>query len=336
MPHPKTTLDQWRVLQAVIDYGGYAQAAEKLHRSQSSVSYALARLQDSLGLELLVVEGRKAHLTEAGRALLERSRELMAKALALEELAATLRQGWEPEVGLAVDASFPTDLLLQALARFSERAPQTRVQLREEVLSGTDEVCVQRTADLVIGASVPPGWLGDRLMEVEFIAVAHPQHALHRLGRELTADDLMQAQQIAVRDSGKNNPRDGGWVGAPLRWTVTSMDTALRMVAAGLGFVWLPAHLIRAQLAEDSLRILPLREGRVSRAPLFLIFVQPERSGPGIRLLADILIEAAMGIEDGLENNAYKDDRSKPLIILEGADTGCGIIVADQPLLPQA
>jgi DNA-binding transcriptional LysR family regulator len=299
MTHPKTTLEQWRVLQAVIEHGGYAQAAEKLHRSQSSVSYALARLQDSLGLELLVIDGRKARLTEAGCALLERSREVMAKARALEVLASTLHQGWEPEVGLAVDAAFPTDVLLQVLARFAERAPQTRVQLREEVLSGTDEVCVQRAADLVIGTSVPPGWLGDRLMEVEFIAVAHPQHALHRLGRELTADDLMQAQQIAVRDSGRASPRDGGWVGAPLRWTVTSMDTALRMVSAGLGFAWLPAHLIREQLAEDSLRILPLREGRFSRAPLFLIFVQTEHSGPAIRLLADILLEVAGEIEGG-------------------------------------
>ncbi len=172
-------------------------------------------------------------------------------------------------------------------------------------------------------------------MEVEFIAVAHPQHALHRLGRELTADDLMQAQQIAVRDSGRASPRDGGWVGAPLRWTVTSIDTALRMVAAGLGFAWLPAHLIRDQLAADSLRMLPLREGRVGRVPLFLIFVQPERSGPAIRLLADILLEAAGGVEGGLENNAYKDDRAEPLIILEGADTGSGVVVTDQPLLPQ-
>ena len=66
MPYPKTTLEQWRVLQAVIEHGSYAQAAEKLHRSQSSVSYALTRLQETLKLELLVIDGRKARLTEAG------------------------------------------------------------------------------------------------------------------------------------------------------------------------------------------------------------------------------------------------------------------------------
>lgn len=49
MNSPKVTLDQWRALQAVIDHGGFAQAAEKLHRSQSSVSYAVNRLQELLG-----------------------------------------------------------------------------------------------------------------------------------------------------------------------------------------------------------------------------------------------------------------------------------------------
>ncbi|HGX92916.1 MAG TPA: LysR family transcriptional regulator, partial [Candidatus Tenderia sp.] len=31
MKTPKVALEQWRVLQAVVDHGGYAQAAEQLH-----------------------------------------------------------------------------------------------------------------------------------------------------------------------------------------------------------------------------------------------------------------------------------------------------------------
>jgi len=42
---PKTSLEQWAVLAAVVDEGGYAQAAAALHRSQSAVSYAVSRLQ---------------------------------------------------------------------------------------------------------------------------------------------------------------------------------------------------------------------------------------------------------------------------------------------------
>ena len=48
MKVPRVTLEQWRTLQAVIDSGGFAQAAEVLHRSQSSVSYTVARMQEQL------------------------------------------------------------------------------------------------------------------------------------------------------------------------------------------------------------------------------------------------------------------------------------------------
>lgn len=66
MALPRTTAEQWAVLAAVIDQGSYAHAAEVLHPSQSAVSYALSWLQESLGRELLQIEGRRAVLTRAG------------------------------------------------------------------------------------------------------------------------------------------------------------------------------------------------------------------------------------------------------------------------------
>jgi DNA-binding transcriptional LysR family regulator len=60
MKIPRSTLEQWQVLQAIVECGGYAQAAEALHRSQSSVSYMVAKLQEQLGVELLEIDGRRA------------------------------------------------------------------------------------------------------------------------------------------------------------------------------------------------------------------------------------------------------------------------------------
>ena len=81
MKAPRVTLEQWRTLQAVVDHGGFAQAAEAIHRSQSSVSYTVARMQEQLGVPLLRIEGRKAVLTEAGEVLLRRSRQLLLQAI---------------------------------------------------------------------------------------------------------------------------------------------------------------------------------------------------------------------------------------------------------------
>jgi DNA-binding transcriptional LysR family regulator len=49
----KTTLEQWSLLQKVVELGSFAKAAEETHRSQSSVSYNLALLQERLGVALL-------------------------------------------------------------------------------------------------------------------------------------------------------------------------------------------------------------------------------------------------------------------------------------------
>lgn len=291
MSIPKTTLEQWRILQAIVDCGGYAQAAEALHRSQSSISYMVARLQEQIGVELLRIEGRKARLTDKGKALLASAVELLNEAEKLEQFAQSLQQGREVEIRMAVDVAFPAPLLLQALQRFTRRTSQTRVQLAEVVLSGADEAVLQHDADIVIGTRVPPGHLGTPLLNIEFLAVAHSAHPLHQLGRSLNVDDLKRHTQIVIRDSGTRHPRDDGWLGATHRWTVSSMETSLAMVEAGLGYAWLPRHLTARHIKADGLWPLPLEQGHVRVVSLYLMFGRTGHVGPATRELADILQE---------------------------------------------
>ena len=62
---PYVTLEQWRALIAVVDAGGYAQAAEALHKSQSAVTYAVQKLEEQLGSELFDRSGYRPVLSEA-------------------------------------------------------------------------------------------------------------------------------------------------------------------------------------------------------------------------------------------------------------------------------
>ena len=135
---PRISLDQWRSLNAVVETGGFAQAADELNRSQSSISYHIARLQELLGIEVFRIVGRKAELTDHGEVLYRRSSQLLRDAERLEQLAHTLEQGWESEINMVVDAAFPSDLLMQALKRFEPESKGTRVQLTEVVLSGAE------------------------------------------------------------------------------------------------------------------------------------------------------------------------------------------------------
>jgi DNA-binding transcriptional LysR family regulator len=291
----RVTLEQWRMLQAVVDYDGYAGAAEALSKSVSTVSYGVRRLEAGLGVRLLQVEGRRAVLTRAGRELLRRSRYLLDEAAAIERSAALLARGWEPVVTLAVEVIFPQDRLLASLDAFSRLTGTTRVELIESVLSGTTEQLFSGTADLAVAAWVPPGFLGEPLGMVEFVAVAHPEHPLHALGRPLAQRDLRQHRQLVIRDSGLKESRDAGWLGAEQRWTVSHLATSVDAVARGMGFAWLPRHRIAGLLDSGALRALPLVEGALRHHELYLVFADRDEAGPATRALADCLRKSCPG-----------------------------------------
>src|ERR1700741_3770404 len=146
--NPRISLEQWRSLLAVVDSGGYAQAAAVLHKSQSAVTYAVQKMESLLGVKIFEVIGRKAHLTATGEVLYRRAKALLDEAGQLEDAAGHLAAGWEPELRLAVEIIYPTWLLLQCFAKFAGDHPETRLELYETVLSGTEEALLQRRVDL--------------------------------------------------------------------------------------------------------------------------------------------------------------------------------------------
>ncbi len=289
---PHITLEQWRALIAVVDAGGYAQAAEVLHKSQSAVTYAVQKIESLLQLQAFVIQGRKAVLTPTGQMLYRRALALVAEASDLEAAAHTLAAGWEAEIHLAVEVLFPNWLLLDCLARFGEESPRTRIEVIESVLGGTSEALLTGQADLAISPQMPPGFLGDPLMQMPVLAVAQRDHPLHRLGREITAGDLRAHRHVVVRDSGGRRDRRTVSVEVDQRWTVGHVATSIQAVSKGYGFAWLPKEHIREELASGLLKPLPMREGGERVVPLYLILADPDFAGPGVRRLAAIMREA--------------------------------------------
>jgi len=288
--NPRISLEQWRALLAVVDANGYAQAAEALHKSQSAVTYAVQKIELLLGVKIFEVVGRKAHLTPTGEVLYRRAKALLDEAGALEGAAGSLAAGWEPELRLAVEIIFPTWLLLECFARFADERPLTRIELYETVLSGTEEALLQRQVDLAICSQVPPGFAGDLLMRMRFVAAAHPDHPLHQLGRELTLQDLRKYRHLVIRDSGSQR-RSGSWVGAEQSWTVSHKATSIHAASMGLGYAWFPEETVRRELEGGVLKPLPLREGGERWANLYLVFADRDYAGPGALRLADIMRE---------------------------------------------
>jgi DNA-binding transcriptional LysR family regulator len=266
---PRISLDQWQALLAVVEAGGYAQAAERLHKTQSTVSYAIKKIEHQLGIELFRIEGRKAVLTQSGGVLYRRGRALVDEAARLEQAAASLAAGWEAELRAAVETLFPTWLLLECIAQFGDEHPQTHIELYESVLDGTNELLMEGRVDLAVTSLVPPGFLGDPLMQVRAIAV--------------------------VRDTGRLRTRTPGWQAAEQRTTVSHKATSIRAACMGQGFAWYAEEIIREELKSGELKPLPLAEGAERWGTLYLVYPDSDTARPGARRFGELIREATLG-----------------------------------------
>lgn len=288
--NPHISLEQWRALLAVVDAGGYAQAAAFMHKTQSAVSYAVQKMESVLGVKVFEVKGRKAVLTPTGELLYRRARYLLDEAGNLEQAAKKLSAGWEAELRIVVEVIFPTFVLLKSLDLLGGESPHTRIEVVESVISGASEALMQAKTDLAITAVIPQGFIGDPLMRVRFIPVAHPGHALHRLGRKLSMQDLRSHRHLLVREtSARRDTRPS--VESPQRWTVSNMATSIEAVRSGYGYAWLPEEKLRDQFAAGTLKQLPLREGGERFAQLYLVFADRDHAGPATLRLAELIRE---------------------------------------------
>lgn len=288
MFRPKSTLEQWRIFQAVVEYGGYAQAAEKLNKSQSSLNHAVAKLQQTLGVALLEVRGRKAYLTEAGEVFLRRARQLTEQMEELELLAHNIHQGWEAEVRLAVELVHPRPPLNRALQLYYPKSRGTQLLLMDTVLTGTTEAIEEEQADLVIAGHIPKGYLGEPLSEVSLVAVCHPQHPLAQEA-ELGLDMLSHHLQLVIRDTGRTPRELSGWLRSEQRWTVNNFHEAIGVLLSGLGFAWLPLHLVDQLLAQKRLQRLNLLESSERKLFTHLVIPNPQKLGPSASRLLECL-----------------------------------------------
>src|ERR1700712_5726612 len=104
---PRITLEQWEALIAVVEEGSYAKAAERLHKTQSTVTYAVQKIESLLDVKAFDIRGRKAVLTPTGHLLYRRARVLLEEASGVENAARRISAGWEAEVSVAMEHIFP-------------------------------------------------------------------------------------------------------------------------------------------------------------------------------------------------------------------------------------
>lgn len=288
----KTTLEQWQLLQAVVNCGSFARAAEEFNRSQSSLSYQLTLMQERLGVPLLTIVGRKAELTPQGQQLLAQAQPLLQGFMTLETRAAALKRGERARLDLVVDSIFPKSSLFNALRRFQQAYPMTQVHLTEVLRSERLSDLKKREADVYLVTQPDDvATSGNALMGITFVAVAHREHPLLQLPTPLSRDDLARYPLIEIVDRTQQQIHSRLFSSAE-SWTFTTIEAATEAVAHCVGYGWLPEAQIQPLITSGELVPLPLVQGSRRTTQLYLL-VNEEVVDKEIELLKALLSDEA-------------------------------------------
>jgi len=123
-------LELLRSFVAVVDAGGFTRAGERVHRTQSTVSQQIRRLEEDLGQVLLDRDGKDVRPTEAGERLLSYARRLLS--LAEEARDVMRRPGNEGAIRLGIPEDFAAYRLAKLLGTFSRSHPGLRLDVRAD------------------------------------------------------------------------------------------------------------------------------------------------------------------------------------------------------------
>jgi len=250
------TLHQLLCFEAVVTEGGFQAAAEKLLRSQPTVSSSVKNLETQLRLSLLDRSGYRVALTDAGRSFYERTRVFLHELRGLRDHAAQLAMGEEIELRVVIGDTCPLSEILGLLRRFFDSCPGTRLHLHFEAISGPWERLFDEEADLILHHidKADPRLEFIDLFTVKLIPVVAPNFLRFPISKSITAEQMRGYVQCVIRDTARRSPpRDYYLVEGARSWTVSDQLMKRELILQGMGWGHMPHHLIEQNLRDGSL-----------------------------------------------------------------------------------
>lgn len=274
-------LELLRSFISVVDAGGFTRASERVHRTQSTVSQQIKRLEDDFGRVLLNRNGRTVTPTEDGERLLSYARRILS--LAEEARDVLARPSSEGAVRLGIPEDFAAYRLTKLLAKFARSRPGLRLDvradqskyLRRDLERGElDLALLKRDAGEKGGIAVWPErvhWVTSRANPIDIKANSVPLIFF-------PTGCLYRTRAIhAIEAAGRT------W---HMAYTSSSLSGIQAAVAAGLGLSILPDIAI-----QNDHRVLTAKEGFAPIDKTEVALVAAPEASPATLRLADRLAE---------------------------------------------
>ena len=279
------SLDQLRTFIAAVDEGSFSAASRKLLRSQSVVSETISNLEQQIGVQLFDRSGRYPKLTPAGLTILGDARSIITGVDLLKARAKGMSAGLEPELSVVIDFFYPIDAIAQVAKEFRQHYPGVPLRIYVEALGGAIQPIFDGRCSIGIVGSLPfiPDTLtNERLPGIAFFMVAAHDHPLSSYkGKMIPKEVLAKHTQIVLTDrSDLSSGREFG-VMSPATWRLADLFAKHHFLLNGLGWGGMPLHVVRKDLEEGRLSVLPIEEVPPDGLILPMSVVWQPKSPPG-------------------------------------------------------
>ncbi|WP_306257399.1 LysR family transcriptional regulator [Pararhizobium sp. IMCC21322] len=267
------TFEQLVVLHAIVTEGTFRGAAERLNKSQSAISHMLKKLETHIDIVLLSREEYRPTLTPAGEVFHRQATRVMQQMKELNIVAKNLNAKQEPEVFLAVTATFPLKPVLEIVGTIRNEYPATHIRLSRESMGGPIERLLRNDADIIIAAmdGVPVDQVEAlSFAQVTIVPVAHPDFEPARSSHVKTITEMQSYTQVVVADSSSGEfAQSRDLLPGGLRWTVSDFAAKKEILLAKLGWGGIPTHMIERELAQGDLVALNVEGYEKRQSHLF-------------------------------------------------------------------
>lgn len=274
-------LELLRSFVSVVDAGGFTRAGERVHRTQSTVSQQIRRLEEDLGQTLLNRSAKDVTLTEPGERLLSYARRLLA--LAEEARDVVAQPGHEVAVRLGLPEDFAAYRLTRLLAAFSRSHPNLRLDVRTDQSLYLKRELERGELDLALlkRDAAEKGGIASWPERVHWVtSKSHPCHlgsgSVPLIG--FPGGCLYRARAIhALESAGR------AW---HMAYTSSSLAGIQAAVAAGMGL-----SILSEMAIQSDHRVLTAKEGFSPIDKTELALVASPDASPATLRLADKLAE---------------------------------------------
>lgn len=182
------SLDELRAFAAVYETGGFTAASKRLALTTNAVSLRVQRLEDALGVRLLVRTTRRVAATDEGRQFYARVSRVLADLEDAEEEVRPTGSGLRGTVRIALPGAIASRPLLDRLAHLLAAHPALAVQTR--ITSGAVDLVAERIdIGVVVGQVRETTFVGRRLGRATWVLAATPAY-LEARGRPKSPADL--------------------------------------------------------------------------------------------------------------------------------------------------